>query len=248
MALKFTFAGAHRWLEDMLGKKPVVAVALALLVPLLLQRASESALVANVILIIVWASLTLETLLLGRPGEARTSIQRSILTLVASLLVGAVLYVSLWRYDSRFVILYSNSRPLNHQSITLNKGLDPTRPTTTMIVELNIPSSFSTWGISAKNEGTVPLEPDIIYLSFSSVGISKWRRNAGCWEPSPDHNSEGWATFRCVLGKTAVSAGHSLAFEVFTGTPVPTVPVKARAEVIYGEKEAVAGFMLMPPP
>ncbi len=233
------------WLESVFVKRPLVGIACALLVPLVAQAATDSAMIADIILAVSWALLTCEVYrALPNWTKSQIHIGRSFATVLLSLLMATVLYTTLWRHGSRFAIIYLDSG-LNGKEITLTKSIDPTKRQLRMFIEPNFPSAFSVVGISARNEGSVSLEPDVTYLSFSGH-VAKLQPNAGCWEPSPDRNIQGWTTFQCAFGRVSVSPGHLLSVPDFVGTPVPSAATKVRVAIVYGLNEARAEFMLRP--
>jgi len=115
-----------------------------------------------------------------------------------------------------------------------------------MFVDTNYQTMFTVTGISARNDSGVPLQPDVVYLSFDGP-VQKWQTNSGPWELSPDRNIEGWATFRSSFPRGSIEPEHPLEIADFRGIPVPSAPLTVKVVLVYGLKEAKADFTLMPP-
>lgn len=233
------------WLERVFVKRPLVGIACALLMPIVAQATTDSAMIVNIILVVSWILLTFEVYR-TLPNQTGTKIltTRLLVTALVSLLIGALLYTSLWRQGSQFTITYLGSE-LDGQEVTLTKSIDPTKRQLRMFIEPNLSSTFSIVGISARNEGSVPLEPDMTYLSFSGH-VAKLEPYGGSWAPSPDRNLEGWTTFQSSFGRLSISPGHPLNVPDFIGTPIPNTTTKVRVAIVYGLKEARAEFTLKP--
>jgi hypothetical protein len=150
-----------------------------------------------------------------------------------------------WTPPTGFVIRYQEA-PLNHQTISLMTPTDRTRRSLRMSVDPNYPTMFVVTGISIRNEGSRPLQPDVAYLSFSAR-VDKWQSNSGVWEPSPDRNINGWSTYRMTFYRGLIEPGHPLDLLEFSGTPVPSGPTRVKVSVVYGLEETTAEFTLKPP-
>lgn len=150
-----------------------------------------------------------------------------------------------WTPPTGFVIRYQEA-PLNHQTIFLMTPTDRTRRSLRMFVDPNYPTTFVVTGISIRNEGSTPLQPDVAYLSFSAR-VDKWQSNSGLWEPSPDRNINGWSTYRTTFYRGLIEPGHPLDLVEFLGTPVPSGPTRVKVSVVYGLEETTAEFTLKPP-
>lgn len=169
---------------------------------------------------------------------------RLAITVSVSLVIGLLLVFLFWQREPKFSISYVNSE-LDGKEIVLAKSIDPTKRQLEMFIDPNYPSTFTIVGISARNDSTVPLQPDMIYLSFSSP-VSIMSLFGGGWLPSPDRNIAGWTTFQTFFPTITINPQHPLNIPNFVGTPLPKTAVEIRLTLVYGSVETSAEFTLKP--
>lgn len=230
------------WLQDRFINRPILSITGTLLLVYITQAIANSTTFANIILILIWALVTIEVY--RAFPKIITSTRRLATTVCVSLLIGLLLYFLFLQREPYFSINYLSS-DLNGKEVTIAKSIDPSRRQLEIFVDPNYPSNFSIVGISARNEGNVPLVPDMAYLSMAGH-IDRFQPNASIWSPSPDRNIEGWTTFQTTFGVMSISPKHPLNIPDFTGTPIPKTATTIRLTLVYGSSETSATFTLKP--
>lgn len=136
--------------------------------------------------------------------------------------------------------------PLDGQTVTLVKVEDPTRPVSQMIVEKNLPNTFSMVGIGVRNDTNTHALVDVVRISFDAP-IRKAQENDASWRPVAAEDAvSGWTTYQSFL-TGGVDAGHALSLWDFRGTPVPSQSVRVKVIASYGRRNATAEFTLKRP-
>jgi len=229
------------WIELDFIKRPFVIMAGGLLLPYVTRAVTDSVIFANSVLIIIGLVLMIETY---RAFAKRTMSSKRFLTAtLATWVVIGLVCTFLWQKENKFLLTYLGSE-LNGQEIELNKGVNLKDAQTQMYIDPTTPLLFGIGGISAINKGTIPLEPDTLYLSFS--GYIPTKEPYGDWELAPDRKIKGWTTFMFQFSKPPIGPQHPLAIPPFHARPVPPTSTKVRLVLVHGSSESSAEFTLKP--